>query len=84
MLQFMGSQLSDGTNYVLSISRVQLCDPMDCSFPGSSVHGDSPACPPCPPGDLPNPGIEPRSPTLQVDYLPSESLGKPSNWNKLK
>ena len=29
------------------------------------------------PGDLPNPGIEPRSPALQVDLLPSESLGKP-------
>ena len=28
---------------------------------------------PCPPpGDLPNPGIEPRSPTLQVDSLSSE------------
>ena len=25
-----------------------------------------------PPGDLPNPGIEPRSPILQVDSLPSE------------
>ena len=24
------------------------------------------------PGDLPNPGIEPRSPTLQEDALPSE------------
>ena len=24
------------------------------------------------PGDLPNPGIEPRSPALQVDSLPSE------------
>ena len=24
------------------------------------------------PGDLPNPGIEPRSPTLQADALPSE------------
>ena len=23
-------------------SHVQLCDPMDCSSPGSSVHGDSP------------------------------------------
>ena len=33
---------------------------------------------PCPPpGDLPNPGIEPRSPTLQVDSLPREPLGKP-------
>ena len=33
---------------------------------------------PCPsPGDLPNPGIEPRSPTLQVDSLPSKPPGKP-------
>ena len=29
-------------------------------------------------GDLPDPGIEPRSPTLQADSLPSEPLGKPS------
>ena len=29
------------------------------------------------PGDLPNPGIEPRSPTLQADYLPAEPQGKP-------
>ena len=28
------------------------------------------------PGDLPNPGIEPRSPTLQADSLPSEPPGK--------
>ena len=28
------------------------------------------------PGDLPNPGIEPRSPTLQVDSLPAEPQGK--------
>ena len=27
--------------------------------------------------DLPNPGIEPRSPTLQADSLPSEPPGKP-------
>ena len=28
---------------------------------------------PCPPpGDLPSPGIKPRSPTLQADSLPSE------------
>ena len=33
---------------------------------------------PCPPpGDLPNPGIEPRSPALQVDSLPIELPGKP-------
>ena len=27
------------------------------------------------PGNLPNPGIKPRSPTLQADALPSESPG---------
>ena len=33
---------------------------------------------PCPPlGDLPNPGIEPRSPTLQADSLMPEPPGKP-------
>ena len=29
------------------------------------------------PGDLPDPGIEPRSPTLRSDTLPSEPPGKP-------
>ena len=64
-------------------SHPSLFDPMDCSLPGSSVHGDLPGkdtevfqpCPP--PGDLPNPGIEPRSPTLLVDSLPAELPGKP-------
>ena len=31
------------------------------------------------PGDLLNPGIEPRSPTLQVDFLPAEPPGKPKD-----
>ena len=30
------------------------------------------------PGDLPVPGIEPRSPALQTDALPSEPPGKPT------
>ena len=30
-------------------------------------------------GDLPNPGIEPRSLTLQADSLPSDPPGKPKN-----
>ena len=30
------------------------------------------------PEDLPNPGIEPGSPAVQADPLPSESLGKPN------
>ena len=29
------------------------------------------------PGDLPNPGIEPGSPALQADSLPTELPGKP-------
>ena len=38
------------------------------------------------PGDLPSPGIEPRSPALQADALPSEPPGKCtyifSNWQQ--
>ena len=34
------------------------------------------------PGDLPDPGIEPRSPALQAGALPSELPGKP--WNTQK
>ena len=34
---------------------------------------------PCPsPGDLPDPGIEPGSPVLQVNSLPTEPTGKPN------
>ena len=32
------------------------------------------------PGDLPNPGMEPRSPTLQADSLPAEPPGKPQEY----
>ena len=32
------------------------------------------------PGDLPNPGIEPGSPALQTDALPSEPPGKPKSF----
>ena len=31
------------------------------------------------PGDLPNPGIEPRSPAFQADSLPAKPPGKPSH-----
>ena len=31
------------------------------------------------PGDLPKPGVEPRSPALQADSLPAEPQGKPKN-----
>ena len=39
------------------------------------VYWSGLACPS--PGDLPNPGIEPRSPALQADALSSEPPGKP-------
>ena len=40
---------------------------------------------PCPsPGDLPNPGIGPRSPALQADSLPSKPPGKPHKKGKLQ
>ena len=32
------------------------------------------------PGDLPNPGIEPRSPSVQADALLAEPLGKPLTY----
>ena len=55
---------------------------MDCSPPGSSVHGILQArileCVAIPsPRDLPDPGIEPGSPTLQTDSLPYNPPGKP-------
>ena len=63
-------------------SYLTLCDPMDCSPPGSSVHcisrqGYCSGLPCPPPGDLPNPGIKPGSLTLQVDFLLSEPPEKP-------
>ena len=61
-----------------------LYDPMDGSPPGSSVMGFSrqeywSGLPFPSPGDLPDPGIKPRSPTLQADTLTSEPPGKPFN-----
>ena len=39
---------------------------------------------PCPPPeDLPNPGIEPRSPALQADSLLTEPAGKHTHYNNL-
>ena len=46
---------------------------------GFSGQGYSSRLPFPSPGDLPNPGIEPGSPTLQADTLPSEPPGKPKD-----
>ena len=62
-------------------SCLTLCDPIDCSLQCPSVRRFSrqeywsglsfPSS-----GDLPNPGIEPRSPRLQADDLTSEPLAQ--------
>ena len=58
---------------------------MDCSLPGSSVHGIFQArimegLPFPPPGNLPDPGIKPMSPVspaLQAGSLPLNHWGRP-------
>ena len=65
----------------VALSCPVLCNPMDCRPPGSSVlrifQVEYWSGLPLPsPGDLPDPGIEPGSLTLQADSLPSELPGK--------
>ena len=60
-----------------------LCDPMDYIAHQAPLsmglsqqeYWSGLSCPP--PGDLPNRGIKPRSPTLQANSLPDEHKGKP-------
>ena len=84
----LGKNTGVGCHFLLQCVKVksesevsQSCltpsDPMDCSLPGSSVHGICQArilewLPSPSPGDLPNPEIKPRSSTLQADFLPSQ------------
>ena len=61
-----------------------LCDPMDCSLQGSSIHGIFQArvlewVAISFSRGLPDPGIEPRSPALQADTLLSEPPGESKN-----
>ena len=57
-----------------------LCNPLDCSLPGSSVDGISQqeywsGLPFPPPGNLPNPGNQPRSPALAGRLFTTEPPG---------
>ena len=55
-----------------------LCDPMDCSLPGSSVHGILQArILEWVTVRFSRGSSQPRSPALQADSLPSEPPGKP-------
>ena len=73
----------EDSSYHLKVKVTQSCptlfNPMDYT-----VHGILQArilewVPFPSPGDLPNPEIKPRSPTLRVDSLPAEPPGKPKN-----
>ena len=73
-----GRSPGEGIGYPLQYSGLE--NSMDCMVHGvtkswtwlSDVHFPSP-------GDFPNPGMEPRSPALQVDSLPAKLQGKPKN-----
>ena len=69
-------------NVLVAQSCPTLCNPMDCSLPGSSVCGilqarilEEVAMPLS--RDLLDPGIQLRSPALQVDSLPTEPPESP-------
>ena len=60
-----------------------LCDPVDCSLPGSPSMGFSrqecwSRLPSPSPGDLPNPGMELWSPALQANAYPLSYQGSPT------
>ena len=67
-----------GLEVKVLVTQSTLYYPMDCNPPGFSVHGivqarilEWVA--------VPLPGLEPASPTLQTDSLPSEPPGKPDD-----
>ena len=75
--------------YLIPKSCLTLCDPMDYSLPGSSVHGISQqeywrGLPFPSPGDLPDRGVEPAFPALTGWFFTAAPPGKPSCykiWN---
>ena len=64
------SCLTLGTPWTVALQAL-----LSMAFSGQDYWNGLP-CPP--PGDLPDPGIEPRSPALQSNSLPLEPPGKPS------
>ena len=71
-----------GGGGLIAQACLTLCDPMDCSPPGSSVHGDCPGkntgvgCHALQQGIFPTQGLNP-SPALQADSLLLSHLGSP-------
>ena len=79
--------MKESVKVLVGQSRPALCDSMDCSLPGSSVHGTSQArilggLPFPSPEDLPDPGIKFGSPEFQAEatvYTINKMLVFPSN-----
>ena len=72
--------------YLITQLCLTLCNPMDCSPPGSSVHGTFQArtlewLPFLSPGDPPNPGIELSS--LASPALAGEFFTSCATWEAL-
>ena len=87
LISYMINIVKESENEVVQ-SCLTLCDPMDCNLPGILSMGFSrqeywSGLPFPSPEDLPKPGIEPRSPTLQADTLPSEPPGKPDTYGSM-
>ena len=81
LLQCVGPR--KGHAYSLTQLCLTLCNPMDCSLPGSSYPWDCSreenwsGLPFPPPGDLPGPGIEPVSLALAGRFFTTVLPGKP-------
>ena len=70
--------------YSVAQSCPTLCEHMDCRMAGSSLHGISQArilewVAMIPPGDLPNPGIEPAPCALTDGFFTTEPPRKPQD-----
>ena len=80
LFNIFGRLFSGSAVCLVTQSYLTLYNPMDCSLPSSSVHGDSPGkntgvgCHALFQGNIPNAEIKPRSVSLQVD---SCNPGKP-------
>ena len=78
----LGRSAGEGMGSLSAQSCLTVCNPRHCSLPGSTVHGILQArilewVAILFSRDPPNPGIEPRSPTLQGDSVSAEPQGKP-------
>ena len=75
-----------GSQNIVTLWTVTLQAPLSMEFSRQEYCSELPFPPP---GDLPGPGMEPTSPTLQADSLPSQPPGKPNvatpnnKWNHI-